>query len=62
VGGALVGMMDGSVGFVDNSVESWAAGGAPTAWNTALDFKKMGVWQKLACRYDGQAVSTPFGN
>jgi hypothetical protein len=55
-------MMDGSVGFVDNSVESWAAGGVPTAWNTALDFTKMGVWQKLACRYDGQTVSTPFGN
>jgi prepilin-type N-terminal cleavage/methylation domain-containing protein len=62
VGGASVGMMDGSVGFVDNSVESWVPGGVPTAWNTALDFTKMGVWQKLACRFDGQAVSTPFGN
>jgi hypothetical protein len=52
-------MMDGSVGFVANSVESWAAGGVPTAWNTALDPTKMGVWQKLACRYDGKAVSPP---
>ena len=62
LGGVQVAMMDGSVGFVTNSVESWAAGGVPTAWNTALDPTKMGVWQKLACRYDGQAVSPPFGN
>jgi len=60
-GGVQVAMMDGAVGFIDNSVESWAAGGVPTAWNTALDPTKMGVWQKLACRYDGQVVS-PFGN
>ncbi len=60
-GGVQVALMDGSVGFINNSIQSWAAGGVPTAWNTPLDPTKMGVWQKLACRYDGQAVS-PFGN
>jgi len=62
LGGVQVAMADGSVGFVVNSVESWAPGGVPTAFNTALDPTKMGVWQKLACRYDGQTVSPPFAN
>ena len=53
--GVQVAMVDGSVGFISDSIESWKAGASP-GWGGSWSTSWLGVWQKLAVRNDGQTT------
>jgi prepilin-type N-terminal cleavage/methylation domain-containing protein/prepilin-type processing-associated H-X9-DG protein len=53
--GVHVAMVDGSVNFISDEIESWKAGSSP-AWGGKWSASWLGVWQKLAVRDDGQTT------
>lgn len=56
-GGVNVAMADASVRFIGNDVGDWTPAAAPAFKSRAWSAAWLGVWQKLACRNDGQSLS-----